>query len=104
MPSGSHDINVKFLALMGIVSAILIFSLIVATQAWFRYEFQQENQRKYVEVPFAELAELKESQLTALNADPHYADPEEKDRVVVPIDMAIHGVVQKYAKTLSKAQ
>ncbi len=98
MPSGSHDINVKLLALMGIVSAILVFSLVVATQAWFRYEFQQENQRKYVDVPFAELVDLQESQRSALNADPHYADAE-KDRVIVPIDMAMRGVVEKYAQS-----
>jgi hypothetical protein len=104
MPSGSHDINVKLLALTGIVSAVLVYSLIVATQAWFRYEFQQENQRKYIDVPYAELAELQASQQAALNADPHYADPEEKDRVIIPIDMAMRGVVQKYAKTQSKAQ
>ena len=98
MTSGSHDINVKLLALIGIVSAILLFALIVSTQAWFRYEFQQENQRKYVEVPFPELAELKESQLSALNAAPHYADPAEKDRIIVPIDTAMRGVIKEYGK------
>ena len=96
MPSGSHDINVKLLVLMGALSTILLFSLIVATQAWFRYEFQQENQRKYINVPFTELVELQESQLADLNAAPHYADPVEKDRIVVPIDMAMQGVVTKY--------
>ena len=43
MPSGSHDINVKMLALMGIISTILVVALIVATQAWFRYEFAYEE-------------------------------------------------------------
>jgi len=99
MPSGSHDINVKLLALMGIVSAVLVFALIVATQAWFRYEFAQENQRKYIDVPFAELVELKQGQLTELNQAPHYADPNGQDRVIIPIDMAMHEVVRKYGKT-----
>ncbi len=67
MPSGSHDINVKLLALMGIVSAILLVALIVATQAWFRYEFAQENQRKYVDVPYAQLVSLNEAQAAKLN-------------------------------------
>ena len=67
MPSGSHDINVKLLALMGIVSAILLVALIVATQAWFRYEFAQENQRKYVDVPYAQLVALNEAQAAKLS-------------------------------------
>ena len=45
MPSGSHDINVKLLVLMGILSTILVIALVVATQAWFRYEFQQERRK-----------------------------------------------------------
>jgi hypothetical protein len=98
MPSGSSDINVKLLTLTGILSAILVFSLVIATQAWFRYEFAQENKRKYVDVPYSELVELNEAQLSALNADPHYADPSEKDRVVIPIDMAMKEVVRANAR------
>ncbi len=98
MPSGSHDINVKLLSLMGIISAILVYALVIATQAWFRYEFQQENLRKYVQVPFTELVELKESQLAELNAKEHFADPVEQDRIVIPIDDAIDLVVAKYAQ------
>ena len=41
---------------------------------------------------------LQESQLSALNADPHYADPAEKDRIIVPIDMAMRGVIEKYSQ------
>lgn len=98
MPSGSYDINVKLLSLMGIISAILVYALVVATQAWFRYEFQQENQRKYVQVPFTELVELKESQLAELNAEKHFADPVERDRIVIPIDDAIDLVIEKYGE------
>jgi len=94
MPSGSHDINVKLLTLISILSTILVVALVVATQAWFRYEFQQENDRKYVQVPFTELVEIQEAQLAALNADPHYADPNEKDRIVIPIDMAMNEVIK----------
>jgi hypothetical protein len=98
MPSGSHDINVKLLALMGILSTILVFALVIATQAWFRYEFQQERQRKFIDVPFAELVELKESQLAQLNAPEHFADPAERDRRVIPIDDAIDAMVKKYGQ------
>lgn len=96
MPSGSHDINVKVLALMGIVSAILSVSLIVSAQAWFRYEFDQENQRKYVNVPFRELEELKTEQAAALNAPPHTVEADGATRKVIPIDEAMRMVVQKY--------
>ncbi len=98
MASGSHDINVKLLALMGVLSAILVYALIISTQAWFRYEFQQEYDRKFVQTPFAELVELKQTQLDALNAPAHHADPIERDRVVIPIDDAIRGVVAKYGR------
>jgi len=104
MTSDSHDINVKLLVLMGIVSAILGVSLVVATQAWFRYEFAQENQRKYVDVPFPELAALKASQLAGLNAEPHYADPVEKDRLVIPIGEAMDLVVAKYGSASADVQ
>jgi hypothetical protein len=99
MPSGSHDINVKLLALMGVVSTILIVALIVATQAWFRYEFSQENNRKYVQVPFRELVELQETQLSELHAPAHPAGPDEPDRWVVPIDAAMQQVIEQNGKT-----
>ncbi len=104
MPSGSHDINVKLLTLMGIISTILVIALVVATQAWFRYEFQQENQRKFVDVPFPELVALQESQSSALNAERHYADPVEKDRLVIPIGEAMDEVVRKYGHAGAEAQ
>ena len=103
MPSGSHDINVKLLALLGVVSTVLVISLIVATQAWFRYEFAQENQRKYIDVPYTPLVELETQQLQSLNAEPHYNDPETKDRVVAPIDMAIKEVVKRHSKKTASA-
>jgi hypothetical protein len=99
MPSGSHDINVKLLVLTAALSTVLVFSLIVATQAWFRYEFQQENQRKYVDVPYSELVELQESQLAAMNAPMHYADPDEKDRIIIPIDMAVNEIIRANTKS-----
>lgn len=98
MPSGSHDINVKLLALMGIVSAILVYALIVATQAWFRYEFAQENNRKYVRVPYAELVELKETQLAQLHAAPHPAGADGPDLWVIPIDKAMDQVIETNGK------
>lgn len=98
MPSGSHDINVKLLALMGIVSAILVFALVVATQAWFRYEFAQENDRKYVQVPFAELVELKETQMTQLYTAPHPVGADEPEQWVIPIDKAMDRVIEANKK------
>lgn len=98
MPSGSHDINVKLLALMGIVSTILVYALIVATQAWFRYEFAQENDRKYVQVPYAELVELKETQLAELHAAPHPVGEDDPGLWVVPIDKAVQQVIETNKK------
>ncbi len=98
MPSGSHDINVKLLALMGIISAILMVSLVVATQAWFRYEFAQENQRKYIDVPYRQLEELKRAQLAELNTPQHTVEFDGEQRTVIPIDEAMRLVVEKHAR------
>ncbi len=98
MPSGSHDINVRVLALIGVISAILVYALIVATQAWFRYEFARENERKYVNVPFAELEQLKQAQLQELQVDPHPVSPDQPDTWVIPIDRAMQEVVKQYGK------
>jgi len=99
MPSGSHDINVKVLALMGIVSTVLTVALIVATQAWFRYEFNKENERKYVNVPYGELVEIKSTQLEALSAPAHTVEVKLEGeptvtRNVIPIDEAMGLVIE----------
>lgn len=94
MPSGSHDINVKLLALMGVISAILVVALIVATQAWFRYEFAQENQRKYIDVPYRQLEELKEAQLADLNAPVGVIEIGGKQVELTAIDQAMLKVIE----------
>ena len=93
MPSGSHDINVKLLALMGIVSTILVFSLVVAAQAWFRYEFALENERKFVNVPFRPLVKLEEEQLAELNKRVMVGSGE-----TTAIDWAMQQVVKEHAQ------
>ena len=98
MPSGSHDINVKVLALMGIVSTILVVSLVVATQAWFRYEFDQENERKYINVPYRQLEDLKQAQWAELSAPQHTVEFDGVTRQVIPIDEAMQLVVEKYGQ------
>ena len=101
MPSGSHDINVILLALMGIVGTILVVSLVVATQAWFRYEFDQENQRKYIDVPYRPLEELKSAQLAELDEPAYTVRFESEVRTVIPIDEAIALVIAEHNKTPS---
>ena len=98
MPSGSYDINVKLLALLGVISTILVVSLVVATQAWFRYEFAQENQRKYIDIPYRPLETLKQDQLDELNAPRHtVVDLDSEPRTVIPIDEAMQVVIEKHA-------
>jgi hypothetical protein len=96
MPSGSHDINVKMLSLMGIVSTILVVALVVATQAWFRYEFQQENERKYINIPYRELVELEEAQLAELDEPEKVVEFDGQQRVVIPIDEAMQMVIAEH--------
>jgi len=93
MPSGSHDINVKLLVLMGIISTALVVSLIVATQAWFRYELAQENQRKFIDVPYTPLVELKETQLAELEKPVPAGEGEQTS-----IEWAMQEVVKEHAQ------
>lgn len=101
MPSGSQDINVKVLALIGAVSVILFVALVISAQAWFSREFAMQKQREFVDVPFAELQTIKQKQYGDLNAPAHEVTEKAEDGSmvtlkVIPIDEAMRMVVQKY--------
>ncbi len=100
MPSGSHDINVKVLTLIGVISTILTVALIVATQAWFRYEIAKENERKYINVPNRQLAEIMTTQADALNAPAHTVEVKVEGeptitKRVIPVDEAMQLVIEQ---------
>lgn len=76
--------NFPVLATLGVVSTILVFVIFVATQAWFRYQFEHEHNMKVVNRPHMELNELRREQSVRLSEGP------------VPIDQAMQQVIQQY--------
>lgn len=78
--------NIPVLATLGIVTTILVFVIIVATQAWFRYEFQHEYDKKVVSQRNVWLDPILEAQRAALQNGP------------VPIDQAMSQVVEQYGQ------
>lgn len=94
MPASSRDMNIPVLATLGVVSAILVFVIVVATQAWFRYEFNREYELKVILRPNPELNEQRREQLAQLEGY-RMVDPQ-KQVVAIPIDVAMQKTVTDY--------
>ena len=81
------DPNVAASAVVGIISAILLFVIIVVLQAYFYSAEQSELERKVYTQPYEALQKLDANQLELLNS---YGWVSEGDGVVhVPIDRAM---------------
>jgi len=81
------DPNVAASAVVGIISAILLFVIIVVLQAFFYQAEQSEIERKVYSQPYQALQQLDANQLEILNS---YGWVSEGDGVVhVPIERAI---------------
>ena len=81
------DPNVAASAVVGVVSAILLFVIIVMLQALFYRAEQRELARKVYSQPYQTLQQLDADQLGLLNS---YGWVSEKEGVVhVPIDRAM---------------
>jgi len=81
------DPNVAASAVVGIISAILLFVIIVVLQAYFYGAEQSELERKVWNQPYQALQQLDANQLELLNS---YGWVSEADGVVhVPIERAI---------------
>lgn len=76
--------NFPVLVTLGVVATILVYVIVVSTQAWFRYEFQHEYQKKVVNQPHVWLNDVRDKQLAELQNGP------------VPIDEAMQRVVARY--------
>lgn len=87
--------NIPVLATLGVVSAILVFVIIVATQAWFRYEFNREYEVKVILRPNQQLNEQRATQLAQL--DGYRIVDEQKQIAAIPIDRAMEETVKLYA-------
>jgi hypothetical protein len=81
------DPNVAASAVVGIISAILLFVVIVVLQAYFYSAEQAELQKKVYSQPYQELQKLDADQLELLNS---YGWVSEADGVArIPIDRAM---------------
>ena len=81
------DPNVAASAVVGIISAILLFVIIVVLQAYFYSAEQSELEKKVWSQPYQTLQQLDANQLELLNS---YGWVSEADGVVhVPIERAI---------------
>lgn len=85
MPASSRDMNLPVLVTLFVMGTILVYVIVVATQAWFRWEFNREFQVKVVNQPHFELDQLRTQQQAQLENGP------------VPIDQAMRLTIERYA-------
>jgi hypothetical protein len=87
------DPNVANSALVGIISAILLFVIIVVLQAYFYRAEQQELDRKVLTQPYEALQQLDAQQLEQLNS---YGWVSQADGTVrIPIDRAMELIAEE---------
>lgn len=92
-----QEVNVPLIFTIGVVSGITLLVIVIGTQAWYQSEENNEIAIKAADAqsesldpnsPTVTFAQLKQTQLLALAAKPHYVDEKKKDRVAIPIDDA----------------
>ncbi|MEE4273984.1 MAG: hypothetical protein V2I67_20070 [Thermoanaerobaculales bacterium] len=87
------DPNVAASAVVGIISAIALFVIIVLLQAWFYSAEEKERARKITSQPYEELQKLDNNQLERLNS---YGWISERDGVAhIPIERAMQLVSEE---------
>jgi hypothetical protein len=93
-----QEVNVPVIFTIGVISAIMLLVIVIGTQAWYQSEELDEVTTKAAEaqsrlldadLPTKSFAELKQEQLLALSAKPHWTDASKKDRAAVPIADAL---------------
>ena len=99
-PAAYDDLNVRSIALVGGVGAVLVFVAIVAVQViFFRYN-EQEYQDKVLAVPARQAEKTLADQRTRLTTAGPGAD-EEKGEKRVPIEQAMAAVLTEYRQRRS---
>jgi hypothetical protein len=84
MAASSRDMNIPVLVTLFTIATILVYVIVVATQAWFRWEFNREFQIKVVEQPHWGLERLRDEQSRQIAEGP------------VPLDEAMRMTVSLY--------
>lgn len=87
MPASSRDMNMPVLITLFAIATILVYVIIVATQAWFQWEFNREWQTKVMNQPQDQL------QLHTLRTE----QEAELQNGPVPIRQAMDETIKAYA-------
>ena len=87
------DPNVAASAVVGIISAILLFVIIVVLQAYFYSAEQGELERKVYSQPYQALQQLDANQLELLNSYGWISEAE--GTVHIPIDRAMDLIAEE---------
>lgn len=90
------DLNLKLLAVIGVVSGLLLLEIVVVAEAYFYNIQEEEIVAKQVSQPSWELSEIVLSQQTELNSY-RWVDRDQQ-RVSIPIDRAIKRFVEVQAQ------
>jgi hypothetical protein len=94
-----QEVNVSLLMTIGVISALMVLVIVIGMQAWYQSEeinefalkSQDASQRALSgDAPVTTLAQLQQDQKHALAAKPHWVDEKKKDRVAVPVSVAIN--------------
>ena len=102
-----QEVNVPLIFTIGVVSGIVLLVIVIGTQAWYQSEEMTEVAVKAQDAvgrsldpasPTKTFAELKQEQLTALAAKPHWTDTTKKVRAAVPIEDAIKYLIDHEGK------
>ena len=93
VPAGGTEPNTSLTAVVGVVSAILLFAIVVTLQAFFYRSERAEDQRKVVAVAPEELSQLRAQQEELLHTY-KWVDAA-KGVVAIPIEQAMEIVVRE---------
>lgn len=91
-----EDINIPLLTTIGAISSILLLVILVGVHAWFLWEFDYANSKKWQGVTNREVYELKKRQAESLTVIAR-ADPDQQT-YRIPIDKAMRAVVESGGK------
>jgi len=88
MSKPTEGLNVTMITVIGLLSFILLFVIVIGTQAWYYVMLERENQRKVIDQAYMPLVKMQEEQKNELVM--------EKNRdggSTMPIDQAMEQVI-----------
>lgn len=89
------DLNTPMIALIGFVSAFLVFACIFALQAAYLQFAYNVDQAKVVDVRYHETESMLDAQRAKLNTNYQWAD-RNAQTIIMPIEQAMRVVAEEY--------